>query len=550
MGNTTQVIKQLSAALLCIALLFNGCSAQQEETETAAAPETAEQPVTPIAQTGGALRMAMRQPQSLNPLLNCDSSVDEILKLVYEPLIAVDGSGKPAESLAESWSFSEDGSAVQVRLKPGLVWHNGLPVTADDILFSYQTIRGAAENAVYKKCIENIASIEKLDNLTVRVRFQSVYIGNLYALCFPLISSSYFSGENMARTDKNMVPMGTGSYQYESYTPAKTLTLARSGSGLKGTPYIDRIEVIFTPDESTDLYSFDQGIIDVVAADETEMGKYENTKDTNKYEYVTNYYDFIGLNFNRTILQDLKVRKAIAYAVPKESIIEGIYLNHAVSAQTPVSPVSWLYEEDTEMYDYNLNLAKILLEEAGWTDANGDGVREKTSNEYFDELRLRLLVNEENTERVQIASRLAGELNAIGFAVAVDKVPYEVYVEKLNSKDFDLFLGGWQLSVIPDYRFMFHSSRIDGGDNYISYINGEMDALLSGTINAIGEQSAKEAFGQLQKFIASNLPYISIAFRKSAVFTKVDIYGELEPMQSNFYNNIEQWFIYQSESEN
>lgn len=535
--------KKLLLLIVACVMFLGACSKQEEvslpeqsEPIAEAAPENA-----PTPKSGGTLKLAMRTTQTLNPLMNEDETVDNILKLIYEPLIKLDNTGKAVPSIAESWSFSEDGSVLTLQLKNNILWHDGSTLTAEDVTFSMTTIRNSSENSVYKKCMENVAAFSSTGRNTVNITFLRPFSSNINYLCFPVISASYYRGG--ATNEKNLSPMGTGSFRFESFIPSKELRLTATESSLKKRPYIDNVEAVVIPDKNTDLYSFDQGVIDAISAVETDMGKYDNSKNTKRYEYTMNYYDFVGFNFNTSILQDKRVRQAIAFSVPKEDIIDGVYLGHAVNADTAINPQYWLYEPETKKYDYNLSEARNLLKEAGWVDTNSDKIRDKTINEYSEMLRLNILYNKENEERRQTAIRLADELKALGFEITLDGQPYDIYVEKLNNKDFDLFIGGWQLSSILDYSFMFHSSQINGGTNFISYSNESMDALLNNAYNAVTEDAVKAAYSGLQKHMAEELPYISLVFRKSAVFTRERINGDIMPLPENVYDNIDSWFI-------
>lgn len=540
-------MKNKILALLIVCIFFlGGCEKkEQEQVETENDTNIIEEVTGNIMpRSGGTLKLAMRTTQTLNPLVNEDETVNNILKLIYEPFIKLDASGKAIPNIAESWSFSDDGRTLTVQLKNGIIWHDGSELDAEDVVFSLTTIRNASENSVYKKCVENIANFSAQGRDVVNITFLHAFSSNINYLCFPVISSDYYKGQNVLTSSKNMEPMGTGAFRFESFTPSKSLQLTATESSLKKRPYIDAIEAVIIPDKNTDLYSFDQGVIDAISAVETDMGKYDNSKNTRRFEYTTNYYDFVGFNFNRSILQDKIVRQAIAYAVPKKDIIEGVYLNHAVEAETVINPMSWLYEPNTKKYEYNLTQANQLLQQANWIDTNGDKIRDRTTNEYSEVLRLTILYNAENEERRQTAKRLADELKAIGFDIILDEQPYEIYAEKLRNKDFDLFVGGWQFSSILDFSFLFHTSQINGGSNFISYSNESMDALLTNAYNAVTEEAIKGAYSGIQKHIAEELPYISLVFRKSAVFTKERVNGDIKPLPDNIYDNIDEWFIY------
>lgn len=544
-------MKKKGMILFFVLLLLCGCTNQNTEvTESKTVTETVETVSEVSPKSGGTLYLSMRTTQTLNPLTNEDATVDRILKLIYTPLVTFDENLKPVPSIAESWNYSEDGKTLSISLKQDIYWSDGTPVTAEDVIFSMNAIRASSENSVYKKCMQNVVGFSRDGNYRVMVTFNRPFSGNIYSMCFPVICAHYYGKDNIITSEKNLEPMGNGPFQFKSFTPAKELRLVKSENSFGKVPYIDEVCVIISPDESTDLYSFDQGLTDIVSANITEMGKYDATKKTKRFEYTTNYYDFIGFNFNRSMLQDKNVRKAIAYCIPKENILESVYLNHAEDAATPVNPNSWLYEDDVQKYHYDLAHAKVLLEESGWADSDNDKIRDRNINEFFETLKVSILVNEENEERRQIAVRLADEMKTIGFDVSINVEPFEIYTQKLQERDYDIFVGGWQFSVVPDYSFMFHSNEASDGTNYASYKNEQMDQLLDAAYEAVQEEDVKTAYSNFQKYAADEIPYISLVFRNSALFTNKRIYGEIQPLENNIYNNINEWFIEETENNN
>lgn len=525
--------------VMFVVSVFSGCSSSDENVEnTDNTTNTEAQTNTENYEKGNEIVLSMRTTQNLNPLTNEDESVDNILKIMFEPLIAIDSTGKPQPAVAESWTYSEDGSVLSIKIKDNLYWHNGSKITADDVVFSINTIKGASENSVYKNCVSNIASCTKTGELTVNINFTGLYSGNIYYLTFPIISSAYYGSGNMA--DKNLTPLGNSAYAFKSFTPAKELRLVKSDNSFGKAAATDEICVNITPDKDTDLYSFDQGILDVIAADVTEMGKYDSTGDRQISEYSTNYIDYIGFNWNRSIFQDKNVRKAIAFAVPKESILESVYLSHGQVANTIVNPSSWLYEDEVEKYEYNLDESKTLLNDSGWIDSDGDNVRDKTTNELKEVLKFNILVNEENEERKQIAVRLCEEFRAIGISATVEAVPFTDYQERLLNNDFDMYVGGIKQNVVPDFTYLLGTG---GSMNYTGYSSEQTDLFLHSCRSALTDETMKTSFSSLQKYVAEEVVYIPVAYRNSAIFANRRVNGELSATEINVFQNAYKWYI-------
>ena len=225
-------------------------------------------------------------------------------------------------------------------------------------------------------------------------------------------------------------------------------------------------------------------------------------------------------------------------SLPRDNLKESVYLNYAAMTNTPINPKSWLYEENVATYEYNPTMATTFLKNSGWTDADKDGKLEKEISGIRQSLRATILVNQENAGRVQIASKLKEELTAIGFEVTLDKVDFETYQQSLESGQFDLVVGGWKCSEVTDLTPFFGTG---GSLNYIGYSDADMDTLLTAARTAVGEGQTLLAYSSLQKKLAEELPYISIAYRNQAVFASKNIGGEVHPVESNVFRGIEAW---------
>lgn len=535
-------MKKLLYCLFVIMIILTGCTGDNSEGETVQTVEASEEPVeavlTPVQ--GGTLRLSMRAPKTLNPLLNEDVTVDNILKLLFEPVVTLDESQKPTPNLAE-FSFAPDGMSVLLTIREDAKWSDGLPVVADDIIFSLDTLRKASDTVVYKESVKNIVSFSSTDDHSIRIQYSQPFGGAAYLLCFPVIPMHYYLGEPDPSSEKNMKPVGSGLYQYTDYMNMKEMTLSSNSYSYRKKPYIENISVLITPDKESDIYALDQNQIDMVSAQISDWGKYRSTKEANITEYITSYYDFIGFNFNNELLSDKKIRTAIAYSINIDDMIDSIYLSHGMKTMTPINPEAWIYEPETMRYEYDTEASKRNINTAGY-NLSKDGVMVKDVNGTMVNLYFRILVNEENSERVKIARILKENLSAVGIETEINSVPYEEYEEKLTTGDFDIFVGGFNLSVIPDLTFAFHSSQI-GVRNYFSYEDETMDSLLKEVFSATSETAFKKTLSNLQKYIADELPCISLVFRKSAVITDKGVMGDIKPVKNNVFANINEWYM-------
>lgn len=495
----------------------NGNIQEQEEAEKT-------EQSNPVS--GGTLKVSMRPPKTLNPLINEDVTVDNVLKTVFEPLFTMNQTMQIVPNIAESYSFGSDGKTLSVKIKSGLSWQDGRAITADDVVFSLDSIKSTAGKSIYSDALLNVSGYSaKGDILTIT--YSKPYSYCIYNLCFPVIPKHYYDKKLAVDSDVSFKPLGSGSYKFLSYQIVHKLVLEKC-SGINGMPYIDKIEAIITYDKETDLYSFEQGLTDVVSTDFSEWGKYSASRKTNSSEFAANNFEFLGFNFKNSVLNSLVLRQAIAYAIPYDEIVESIYLSNATYSATPINPKSWVFSEDAVKYGYDLQKAKELLSSSGLTK---------------EQLTMSILVNSENNERCEVAATIANRLNQIGLSVTVNKQPFDNYMKMLQDDNFIMFMGGAKLSKNIDLSPFISSEAITSGINYFNYSDEQMNALLNAAEAAVGDENFKNAVGEIQKNFSFQLPCIGICVKDDTLMTSEFIKGEKTPVMNNIYNRIQKWYI-------
>lgn len=505
--------------LICLsALAWTGCGKIGLNPEI---PQAEAPPVTPEVdekpakvQDDGNIKLAIRNPKTLNPILNMEKTVDQTLKLIFDTLVDFNEEDEVIPNLAKSWLMSGEGTVLDIELDPNIKWHDGTPLTGADVVFSIKTIQEAAESP-YKPNVKNIISYTPTENNGVRIIYKEPFSGYGQTLYFPIIPAH---GENIESS-----PIGTGAYMFDSSVTNREMILKHNPDYFKGAPNITQIKVLFSPDDESDLYSFDQGLIDVVSTDVIDWEKYAKNKKSNINEYMTLNYDYIGMNFNKPVFQDIKMRQGLLYGTNREYLLEQFYLYHGQVTDTPISSQSWLYEPQSNKYEANVEMAKELL---------GDT-----------QVTLELLVNQDNVQRMNVAKALKKMYKDIGVTLEILEVDETVFVERIQNRQYELFLGGWDLSIIPDLSFAFHSANAATGTNYGDFVNEKMDNLLKEAFSAKSNEQLKEAYSKLQIHISEELPYLSLHFRTSALITNEKIKGEIKPHHMNIYQNIHEWYI-------
>lgn len=511
---------KLRVVSLVIALCFIAVGCGERNTTESKNAVTAEQRKADNATVGGIMTLAMHKPETLNPIKNRDNTVDKILRLIYEPLFVVNENMQVVPNLAESYEVS--GNTVTLKLKAGVKWEDGNLVTADDVIYTLRQIEGAELDTIYKSCSENIETYSKIDDLTVKISY-SKGLGSVgYSLCFPVIPKHYYNG----KAAEDIKPVGNGAYKFSSYTLVKELNLAASETGLNGRPYISNINVEIMPDTDTEIKALEAGVIDAMTLDINSLGYLPTDLSGNAVEFPTNQFEFIGFNVRNDLFSNVNVRQGLAHLIPKESIINDIYLNKMTESVTPLNP-SNLYASKVgeDSYEFDSNLAGTLVSAGG---------------KSFGNFSFNILVNSENSARVESAKLISEAFNSVGMSTGVEAVSFSEYNERLKNGNFDMYLGGVRLKENMDITSLAGSS---GNINYGGYADVNMDKLIGDCTAAISEEGYKAALNELNKYISSQLPVLGIGFKSDILVTNSRIKGEKNPSVNNIFGNAYQWYI-------
>ncbi|PKM95996.1 MAG: hypothetical protein CVU84_04145 [Firmicutes bacterium HGW-Firmicutes-1] len=491
--------------------------------------DTKETPIVPTF--GETLRVSIRNPITLNPLLNEEQSVDQLLKVVFEPLFIIDAEYKPIPHLVESYAIAPDNSSISLTLKKNRTFSNSEPLTAYDVEYSIEVLKNAPETVVYKSCVDNIQRTAVIDNQTLKIYFKQPYAFSTYYLNFPIVSMK----DSTSGGYDPFKPIGSGLYVITEFTSMQSVKL-KAAEQHKDDVYIESIEAIITRDAEVEANAFEQKLVDMLFPSKFDWFEHSDASNQKTLSYTTNYFEFLGFNFTNQWLSNAVVRQAIANSINREEVAEKQFLSQVAITDSPIHPDSWLSPTDNQItYKYDVDNSKKLLNGIDLKDSDKDG--------YYDIPSLRLLVNKENVSRNKVATMLEEYLKEIGLKVeivAVDKVTFNA---KLLAGDFDLVLTGWKLSVVPDYTDMFHSTQIAGGSNFIRYNNPLMDQALSDVFNSSDDAMLYSNFQKFSNLYVQELPYFSLYFMNSIILTNKDVNGELKPITDHAFRGIENLYI-------
>lgn len=472
------------------------------------------------------LRIGISALDTFDPLLSKNKSVQDVCKLIYEPLLTIDESYKIKGVLATEWAKTAENSYI-IKLKQGVKWHNGKDFTATDVEFTINKIKQRSAESIYAQNVQNISNVTIIDNYTIKLELINEEAFFEYNLIFPIESANDYN------SDSQDIPSGTGLYKiYEMSNNKIELTRNQFKENIENM----QIKSITIKNYETmgEVYNdFKIGNIDVLNTDNIEYVNYIGTIGYTERSFYGRNFGFLSFNTKNHALYNIEVRRAISYAIDKNAIVTNIYNNKYYVADYPLDYGNWLYNDDSTSSGYNPEQSKRILEDNGWEYKNN--IWQKNINNQKVQLVFNLLVNSNDTLRVKVAENIKQQLEDIGIKINIMKVSsVNSYIE---NKNYDLALLEMTIGVAPDL------SKLYGEDNLFNYENPESIMLIEEIQELKDENLLKEKYNKLLEIYKTDLPYISLYFSSSTLIYNPKLVGTITPTWYNLYYNIENWKI-------
>jgi peptide/nickel transport system substrate-binding protein len=357
--------------------------------------------------------------------------------------------------------------------------------------------------------------------------------------------------------------VSAGPFTFQSWTRDDNVIMTRNESYWEGAPNMDGMITRVVPDSGARLAQLLSGEIDITGLEPTQLSSVEDNSDITVFSANDDGYDYIGLNLANPanpqpgkdengalipqdphpILNDLNVRKAIAHALDYQTIIDSVYLGRGYQIASNVLPaVEWAHDPSIAPYAYDQELAGQLLEEAGWVDSNGDGIREKDGAE----LKLTLITNAGNKVREDLGALVQDQLGQVGISVDFQAIDFGTLVDQLLAQTYDMVIIGWTGLGSDPNDDAFWRSDFDtpgSGFNFVSYQNPKIDELLAAGVSVPGCDPAERApyYQEIQQIIHDDVPYVFISGGVGDTGYNSRWAG-IDPGPWSFYWNVHQWW--------
>ncbi|MBN2373669.1 peptide-binding protein [bacterium] len=442
-------------------------------------------------------------------MLASDSASAEIAGLVHNGLVKYDKDIKVVGDLAESWEISEDGLVITFYLRRGVKWHDGEPFTSHDCLFTYQKMIDSNIATPYSQDFLRVKDAHVLDDYTFQVRYDEPFAPALVSWGMGIIPRHLMEKEDLNTTDYNRNPVGTGPYRFKEWVTGQRIVLEAFDDYFEGRPHIDQFIYRVIPDTATMFLELKAEGIDYMNLNPVQ---YERQTETpffkerfQKFRYPAFGYTYMGYNLNDPKFFDRRVRQALTYAIDREGMIRGVLLGLGQVCTGPFPPESWAYNPDVMKYPYDPEKAKDLLADAGWKDADGDGILDKDGASFA----FTLLTNQGNEQREKCAQIIQQNLKEIGIVVKINILEWQALLHNfIDQRKFEAIILGWGLSRDPDLYDIWHSSKTAPQEfNFVSYKNFEVDRLIVEGIRTFDIEERKRIYYKLHEILAEDQPY-------------------------------------------
>ena len=481
---------------------------------------------------------------NLIPLLASDSPSHNIAGLVYNGLVKYDKDMKIIGDLAESWDISAGGLVITFHLRRGVKWHDGQPFTAADVLFTYQITVDPKTPTAYAGDFLKVKKAEVLDAYTFRVTYDKPFAPALISWGNAVLPRHLLFGKDITKSPLSRHPIGTGPYKFKEWIAGQKIVLISNTDYFEGRPYIDGYITRIIPDTATmflELRAQGISLMDLTPLQYTRQTENNLFKENfNKYRYLGFKYVYLGYNLKNPLFTDKRVRQAISYAINKEEIISGVLLGLGKPATGPYKHGTWAYNGNVKIYNYNPQKARELLREAGWSDANGDGVLEKDGRPFVFEI----VTNQGNETRQKCAEIIQRQLAEIGITVKIRILEWAAFVNDfINKRRFEAVILGWTITLDPDAYDVWHSSKTAPEElNFISYNNPEVDELLEKGRSTFNQKERKKYYDRFREILAEDQPYTFLYVPEELIIISNRFRG-ITPAPIGLDYNFIKWYV-------
>jgi peptide/nickel transport system substrate-binding protein len=507
--------------LVISALMLSACGTPEPTaTSESAAPTATLAPIkdTPVPATGAATKAPEGVPQGGTVVImghqvsglspdNTGPDVEWVMVAnIHNALFELNPMLVLEPILAESYEVSDDGLIYTFKLRQGVKFHDGTEFTAKDVKYTYDYYRDEANATTIIGNFLGVDRVETPDDYTVIVHMSEVNAAFMVNGATTFIVQSEYHQEVGEDTYKT-APIGTGAFKLKEWRPAEYTELEAFDDHFRGRPNIDFLREDIVPEPSVRTIALETGeahsaVWPLLVEDSLRLAK-----DPNFVAFRTSWASIKHFPLNNSLpqLSDKRVRQAMMYALDRQQIIDDIWSGAARLAHSNLSPkYDFYYNTNLKQYEYDPEKAKALLDEAGWVDEDGDGVREKDGVN----LSFTVTVITGDQARRPIAEVAQQYFAAVGIEIEIEEAPVASILEGLRECTLDAGLFNWTYGDLdPD---PFSTLHKDGGNNFACFDNPRVNELIEQGVQIVDPEERKPIYYEIQEIFVEEVPVLYI----------------------------------------
>lgn len=500
----------------------------------------------------------------LNPLLDGYNNADHAInRLIYSGLIRFDDRGQPYGDLADAWGISQDGKIYNFSIRPNAVWHDGQPVTTEDVLYTIElmldeNIPLPADLRQFWKDIEVVA----LDERTLQFRLPEPFAPFLDYLTFGILPKHIWEdipAEEVVDSEANLTPIGSGPFRFERFIveddQVTGVQLAAFEDYYAQKPFIEEVFFSYFPSAAEALSAYQAGEVMGVGQITNDILP-EALKDPN-LSFYTGRKPRLGLIYfnledqNLPFLQDAEIRRALLMGINRQRIIDRVLAGQALIADGPILPGTWAYYDGIEQIPYDPDKALSVLKKAGYTlPAEGGTVRSKDGEQLAFEL-----VYPDQEPYTTIAQAIQSDWARLGVEATLSAIPYESLVhDYLEPGNYQAALVDLNLGRTPDpdpYPF-WHQAQINDGQNYGRWNDRQASEYLEQARVEVDQAERARRYRNFQVRFTNQMPALPLYYLVQSFGVDQEVRGvRIGPFfdPSDRFNYITDWYLMVGEEE-
>ena len=479
------------------------------------------------------IRIGIIEFDNINPILSNNKNVQDISRLIFEPLFSLTEEYKLDPKLATEWTKLDDTTYI-IKLRENVKWQDGNKFDSSDVIFTIDMLKKEENNSIYRYNVENIVELEEIDEYTIRIKINEKIPYFEYNLIFPIVSSKYYNEENFIKESKNIKPVGTGVLYISDVTNDSILLKKNVSHWNNRKIKLDSVNLNLYSSLSNVINAFKSGEVDIFTTSNKNIDEYLKKVSYIKKEYINRKYDYISLNCSDYVLSNKEVRQAINSAINKEDILKKVYSNKYRISNFPLDFGSYVYDTNNTVIKDDKNIAKGLLIDNGWSYSYKKW--RKTVNYRYLTIDLNLLVNKNNSKLVKVAKNIKEQLESVGININIIEADNNQYNRYLQNQNYDLVLKSANYSYSPTLNKYFKDGNIS------NYNNEEITSILNEVENITDENEIKHKYTRIMEIYNEDVPYISLYYDTNTCIYSNNLKGNINPNSYNLFYGIEEWY--------